>query len=200
MTLGKQQLRCWNIRTAAEAIGVVDVDDEANVELEFPQGTEPSVKLRGLLDTGAGLSLMALDAWKRISTQDRYPIRNLPIQLVAANGLSVRTYGIVEDVELILAGYRLKANFILIDTVDDQDFILGRTFMKKYDILVDLRKWKLTIRDPYMEHLEESMLQVGTEPAVDVLVVDYEMLKASETSLVKLKLRTDKCLKIGSCC
>ena len=67
--------------------------------------------------------------------------------------------------------------------------------MKKYDILVDLRKWKLTIRDPYMEHLEESMLQVGTEPAVDVLVEDYEMLKASETSLVKLKLRTDKCLK-----
>ena len=93
----------------AEAIGVVDVDDEANVELEFPQGTEPSVKLRGLLDTGAGLSLMALDAWKRISTQDRYPIRNLPIQLVAANGLSVRTYGIVEDVELILAGYRVES-------------------------------------------------------------------------------------------
>ena len=67
--------------------------------------------------------------------------------------------------------------------------------MKKYDILVDLRKWKLTIRDPYMEHLEESMLQVCTEPAVDVLVADYEMLKASETSLVKLKLRTDKSLK-----
>ena len=79
MTLGKQQLRCWNVRTAAEAIGVVFVDDEANVELEFPQGTEPSVKLRGLLDTGAGLSLMALDAWKKISTQDRYPSRNLPI-------------------------------------------------------------------------------------------------------------------------
>ena len=54
------------------------------------------------------------------------------------------TDGIVEDVELILADYRLKANFILIDAVDDQDFILGRTFMKKYDILVDLRKWKLT--------------------------------------------------------
>ena len=40
---GKQQLRCWNVRTAAAAIGVVDVGDEANVELEFPQGTEPSV-------------------------------------------------------------------------------------------------------------------------------------------------------------
>ena len=67
--------------------------------------------------------------------------------------------------------------------------------MKKYDILVDLRKWKLTIRDPYMENLEESVLQVGTEPPVDVLVADYEMLKTEQTSLIKLKLRTDKCLK-----
>ena len=50
--------------------------------------------------------------------------------------------------------------------------------MKKYDILVDLRKWKLTIRDPYMEHLDECVLQVGSaEPTVDVFVADYEMLK-----------------------
>ena len=83
--------------------------------LDFPTGPQSHVKLRGLLDTGAGLSLMSVEAWKRISAQDRYPIRNLPIQLVAANGLAIRTYGIVEDVELILAGYNLKANFILID-------------------------------------------------------------------------------------
>ena len=120
VTLGKQQLRCWNVKAMAEDIGVIDVDSDANVELEFPRGQESPVKLRGLLDTGAGLSLMSLSAWKRISTQNRYPIKNLPIQLVAANGLEVRTYGIVEDVELILAGYRLKANFILIDAVDDQ--------------------------------------------------------------------------------
>ena len=126
--------------------------------------------LRGLIDTGAGLSLMTLEAWKRISTQERYPIRNLPIHLMATNGLSIRTYGIVENVELMLAGFTLKANFILIDAVDDQDFILGRTFLKKYDILVDLRRWKLTIRDPYMENHEAPILQVGNEPPVDVLV------------------------------
>ena len=148
-----------------EAIGVVDVNNVANVELEFPRGQESPVKLRGLLETGAGLSLMSLSAWRRISTQNRYPIKNLPIQLVAANGLEVRTYGIVEDVELILVGYKLKANFILIDAVDDQDFILGRTFMKRYDILVDLRMRKLMIRDPYMENFEEPVLQVGTEPS-----------------------------------
>ena len=56
--------------------------------------------------------------------------------------LGIRTYGIVENVELSVAGYNLRANFILIDAVDDQEFILGRTFLKKYDILVDLRKWR----------------------------------------------------------
>ena len=194
VVLGKQQHRCWSVKEMEEAIGVIDVDSGANVRLEFPTGSQSHVKLRGLLDTGAGLSLLSVEAWKRISAHDRYPIRNLPIQLVAANGLAIRTYGIVEDVELILAGFNLKANFILIDAVDDQDFILGRTFMRKYDILIDLRKLKLTIRDPYMENLEEPILQVGREPPVDVLLVDHEWLKTGETSLVKLQVQSEKCL------
>ena len=37
-------------------------------------------------------------------------------------------------------GFTLKANFILIDAVDEQEFILGRTFLKKCDILEDLRE------------------------------------------------------------
>ena len=201
MSLGKQQLRQeprqnWNVRTVAEAIGVVDVHDEANVELEFPQGTESSVKLRGLLDTRAGLSLMALDAWKTISTQDRYLIRNLPIQLVAANGLSVRTYGIVEAVELIIAGYMLKANFILIDTVDDQDFISGdglsrrsRTYSWTY------ASGSSQFVTPTWNIWKNPCFKWVQSPSVDVLIADYEMLKIKETSLAELKLRTDKYLQ-----
>ena len=49
--------------------------------------------------------------------------------------------------------------------------------MKKYDILIDLRKLKLTIRDPYMENIEEPILHLGKKPPVDVLVVDHEWLK-----------------------
>ena len=75
VTLGKQQLRCWKVKCTAEATGVIDVDSDANVELEFLRGQEASVRLRELLDTGAGLSLMSLNAWKRISTQNRYIIR-----------------------------------------------------------------------------------------------------------------------------
>ena len=196
VVLGKEQLRCWNIKEFAQAIGTVDLDSNAGVEVEFPIQGEESVMLRGLIDTGAGLSLMSLQAWRCISTPERYPIRNLPIQLVAANGLGIRTYGIVENVELILAGYNLRANFILMDAVDNQDFILGRTFLKKYDVLVDLRKWKLTIRDPYMQSsLAEPILQVSTEPPVDVLVTEHVMMKTCETTLIPLKLRSEKSLK-----
>ena len=195
IVLSREQLRCWSVRERPESMGTVDIDDNALVELRFPSSEGKEILLRGLIDTGAGLSLMTLEAWKRISTQERYPIRNLPIHLMATNGLSIRTYGIVENVELMLAGFTLKANFILIDAVDDQDFILGRTFLKKYDILVDLRNWKLTIRDPYMENLEAPILQVGNEPPVDVLVVEHVILKTGETMMIKLQLRSEKCLK-----
>ena len=133
-------------------MGTVDIDDNALVELKFPSSEAKAILLRGLIDTGAGLSLMTLEAWKRISTQERYPIRNLPIHLMAANGLSILTYGMVENDELLLAGFAPKANFILIDAVDGQDFILGRTFLKKYDTpWWTCERWKLTIQDPYGE-------------------------------------------------
>ena len=138
---------------------------------------------------------MALEVWKQISAQVRYLIRNLPIQLLESNVLAVRTNGNVEDVELILVGYNLQANFILTEAVDDQDFILRRTFMKKYDILNNLLNWKLTILDPYMEDLEESIFQVCREPPIDVLVVDHEMFKTEDISLIKLQVRCEKCLK-----
>ena len=39
--LGKEQLRCWNIKEFAQAIGTVDLDSNAGVEVEFPiQGEE----------------------------------------------------------------------------------------------------------------------------------------------------------------
>ena len=46
-----------------------------------------------------------------------------------------------------------------------------------------------------MENLEAPILQVGNEPPVDVLVVEHVILKTGETMMIKLQLRSEKCLK-----
>ena len=96
----------------------------------------------------------------------------------------------------MLPGYTLKANFILIDAVDDQDFILGRTFLIEVRYLGgSCERLKLTIREPYLENHEAAILQVGNEPPVDVLVKEHVIIKTGETMMIKLQLRSEKCLK-----
>ena len=119
--------------------------------------------LKGLIDTGAGPSLMSISAWKRIAENDRYPIKNAAIHLIAANGQELKTYGIVEDVRFLLAGYELRANFILMEDSPGDDFILGRTFLRRYDVLIDLRQGALKIRDPHLhrEGYELNQVKIG---------------------------------------
>ena len=64
IVLSRQQLRCWSVRERPESMGTVDIDDNALVELKFPSSEGKDILLRGLIDTGAGLSLMTLEAWK----------------------------------------------------------------------------------------------------------------------------------------
>ena len=102
--LSKEELRCWNVRN--NELGVARLDEDSSLMLEFPCGSAAvKLTLRGLVDTGAGPSLMSVSAWKRIAGHDLYPIHNADIHLIAANGQELKTYGIVKDVEFLLAGY-----------------------------------------------------------------------------------------------
>ena len=78
VVLGKEQLRCWNIRESLlKPLETVDIDGNAlELKLSVSGSSErKEIMLRGLIDTGAGLSLMSLEAWKCISTQESYPIQ-----------------------------------------------------------------------------------------------------------------------------
>ena len=84
------------------------------------------------------------------------------------------------------------------DAVDDPGIqLLGRSFMKKYDFLIDLREveargwWSLN-----MEDFEEPILQVARwvrNLLLHVFVVDHVMLITEEASMVKLQLRSENC-------
>ena len=172
VVLGKEELRCWNVRS--NEVGVACLDDDSSLTVDFPLNSDvvSAVTMKGLVDTGAGPSLMSLTAWKKIARFDTYPIKNADIHLIAANGQELKTYGIVEDVKFLLAGYELRANFILMEDSPGDDFILGRTFLRKYDVLIDLRQRSLTVRDPNLHRDCYEVNQVREEsPLCKVLVV-----------------------------
>ncbi len=68
--------------------------------------------LRGMLDTGAGISVMSVSAWRRIGSPTLSP-----------------------------------SQLVIVEDLGEDDFLLGRTFIREFDVLIDLREKKIIIRD-----------------------------------------------------
>ena len=107
------------------------------------------VPLRGLVDTGSGVSILSLEAYNAIAPGSTYCIKPYDIHLFAANGSAMQTYGMVENVRFHLAGYELSTNFVIIDDkLGVPGFLLGRNFLRQHNVLVDLSAMKIVVREP----------------------------------------------------
>ena len=102
-----------------------------------------------MIDTGSGVSTLSLSAYQKISNPHALAIQPYEGQLYATNGKSINAIGIAEDVSFQLGGHTMKTNFIVIaDHIGAENFLLGRHFLRAYNVLVDLAAMRLTIRDP----------------------------------------------------
>ena len=193
IVLGNDQLRCWTVTQSNQEVGVAQLDENAMLEVQFPTGQNTEVALRGLVDTGAGGSLMTIGAWKRLASSKLYPITHYDIRLTAANGQEVRTFGLVENVTFKLAGYLLQTSFILIEDVLGDDFILGRSFLRRFDVLIDIRGRRLTIRDPHQEGARQELLQVkDNTPIAKAKVLQEVGIPANTSTVLELKLDVEQ--------
>ena len=84
--------------------------------------------------------------------------------LFAANGKIIHTLGLAEDIPFQLGGHTLQATFVVLASdcgVDD--FLLGRNFLRKYNVLVDLTARKIVIRNPLTPKLYKPQHQVSDD-------------------------------------
>ena len=99
---------------------------------------------RGIVDTGSGVSILSLNAYQKIASAHGLSLSPYDIQLYAANGKTINTIGIAENVN-----FQLVTHFIVIaDHLGGEDFLLGCNFLRTYNGLVELRAMWVTIRDP----------------------------------------------------
>ena len=107
------------------------------------------VTLRGLVDTGSGVSILTFSAYNRIAVHTGKTLRPYGIDLYAANGKTIKTFGLAEKVKFQLGGYELETNFVVVDdAMGVEDFLLGRNFLRAYQVLVELTAMKIIIRAP----------------------------------------------------
>ena len=130
--LGSQELRCYNIMRQ-DTTGEARIDKRASLVVSFSIPDAAPMPLKGLIDTGSGVSILTFSAYNELVVLKPYGI-----DLYAANGKAIKTFGLAKKIKFQLGGYELETNFVLVDdAMGVEDFLLGRNFLRAYQILVD---------------------------------------------------------------
>ena len=109
------------------------------------QGRQFSVK--GLLDTGAVISVMPVSTWADMGF-DRSDLIPTNIRLAAANQGAIYGTGRTPIISLQLGGRQLWMNFLVVENLNEADqFILGRDFVRNFDVTIDLNDGLIRIKD-----------------------------------------------------
>ena len=190
--LGRQELRCYNIGVQ-DAQGEAQIDERASLVVAFGTTLQKPIPLFGMIDTGSGVSILSLSAYKKIASQHELSLSPCDIELFAANGKTITTVGIAEDVSFQLGGHTLKTNFVVIaDHIGSEDFLLGRNFLRTYNVLVDLAAMKVTIRDPETPRIFKAVHEVSDQEPSFVVSAEEVTLGPFERKVVRAKIITQQ--------
>ena len=119
--LGRLELRCYNIGVQ-DAQGEAQIDERTSLVVAFGTTLQKPIPLFGMIDTGSGVYILSLSAYKKLASQHELSLSPFDIELFAANDKSITTVGIAEDVNFQLGGYTLKTNFVVIaDHIGSED-------------------------------------------------------------------------------
>ena len=90
--LGAQELKCYNINHQ-EPTGEARIDERDSLVVSFVVPQAAPITLRGLVDTGSGISILTFSAFNRIAAQTGTVLKPYQIDLYAANSKTIKTFG-----------------------------------------------------------------------------------------------------------
>nr|GEX57306.1 reverse transcriptase domain-containing protein [Tanacetum cinerariifolium] len=107
-----------------------------------------------LVDLDASINLMPLSVWKKLSLPELSPTF-MTLELVDRS--ISRPVGVVEDVSVKVGKFHFPADFVVVDFDADPrvPLILGRSFLKTEQALIDVYKGELTLH--YEEYSHEVL-------------------------------------------
>ena len=192
LCLGPQELKCYNINHQ-EPTGEARIDERASLVVSFVVPHAAPIPLRGLVDTGSGVSILTFSAFNRVAARTAAVLKPYQIDLYAANGKTIKTFGLAEQVRFQLGGYELETNFVVVDdAMGVEDFLLGRNFLRSYQVLVDLTSMKIVVRAPVKPVWHHAHTQVGDASLTTSIALDSDLvLQPFERTVAKAKLVTD---------
>ena len=172
--------------------GEAHIDDRASLVVSFVKPEAAPIPWRGLVDTGSVVSFLTFSAFKRIAVHTGAALRPYRIDLCAAKGKTIRTFGMVERVRFQLGGYELQTNFVVVDDLMGvEDFLMSRKFFRTYQNLVDLATMRIMVRAPLNPVWHHAHTQVGdSDTAIPVTIAQEVVLQPFERMVARATVVT----------
>ena len=152
------------------------------------EGIQLSVK--GLLDTGAVVSVMPVSTWTDMGF-DRSDLIPTNIRLAAANQGGVYVTGRTPIISLQLGGRNLWVSFLVLENLDESDqFNLGRGFLRNFDVTIDLNDGLIRIKDPERKFEKKPLNNILIDQAKVLIFLDRKVrLKPNHAVVATFMMR-----------
>ena len=189
--VGKEELKvgsighCAKLEENARHIGT-----EADVSVHVLDISGKKTQLRGLLDTGAVLSVIPIETWERMGF-NKNGLIDSRIRLSAANKGALRALDRTPIIALNLGERNLWMSFLVVENLDESDqFSLGRAFIRNFDVTIDLNNAMFRIRNPDRKYVIKPVnLIMANENKARVFSSRRVRLKANEAVIVSLQMK-----------
>ena len=179
--VGREELKVRSIgRSAMLEEDAMHIGTEAYVSAHVLDISGKKTHLRGLLDTGAVLSVIPIETWERMGF-NKDDLIDSRIRLSAANKGALRVLGRTPLIALNLGERNLWMNFLVVENLDECDqFILGRDFIRNFDVTIDLNNAMFRIRNPDRRYaIKPVNLIIANESKAPVFLSRRVRLKAN---------------------
>ena len=189
--VGKEELKVRSIGHCAMLDeDAMHIGTEAEVSAHVFDISGKKTHLRGLLDTGAVLSVIPIKTWERMGF-NKDDLIDSRIRFSAANKGALRVLGRAPIIALNLGERNLWMSFLVVENLDESDqFILGKDFIKYFDVTIDLSNAMFRIRNPDRRYaIKPVNLIIANENKAPVLLSRRVRLKANEAAFVSLRIK-----------
>ena len=121
------------------------------------------IGVTGLLDTEAVVRVIPTTTWERMGFTRENPIPT-NLKLAAANRGAIYVAGRTPITVLHMGGRDLWTSFLVDENLEDSDqFILGRDFVRNFDVMIALNNGLIKIRNPDRKYVKRPIKRLITD-------------------------------------
>ena len=148
----------------------------------------------------AVVSVMPVSTWTDMGF-DRSDLITTNLRLAAANQGAIYVTGRTPIISLQLGGRHVWMSFLVVENLDKSDqFILGRDFVRNFDVTIDLNDGLIRIKDPERKYEKKPLNKILINQAKVSIFLDRKVrLKPNQAVVATFWMRTGNVLNKKLC-